>query len=195
MATKEDILEQIVEEYLIHQGYFVRHNVKFLPCAQHADFITNQDSNHSDIDVLAYHPNKEGHERVLAVSCKSWQSGFNPAAELAAIRENKVLRGRLAWKGFRELVSPKWSEGFRNTVLRETGSMEFTYVVAVTRLKGNVETWEQDVEFAMAMAGNPIRILTFRRMIETISPGLTTTVASTEVGRLLQLLRAAGYSM
>ena len=43
MATKEDILEQIVEEYLIHQGYFVRHNVKFLPSAQHADFITNQE--------------------------------------------------------------------------------------------------------------------------------------------------------
>ena len=195
MATKEDILEQIVEEYLIHQGYFVRHNVKFLPSMEHPDFIINQDSNHSDIDVLAYHPKKSGHERVLAVSCKSWQSGFNPSAELSAIRENKVLRGRLAWKGFRELVSPKWSEGFRKTVLSETGSDEFTYVLAVTRLRGDAAAWEQDVEFGKALGGNPIRILTFRHMIETISPGLTTTVASTEVGRLLQLFRAAGYSM
>lgn len=35
MATKEDILEQLVEEYLLHQGYFVRHNVKFLPRRDH----------------------------------------------------------------------------------------------------------------------------------------------------------------
>ena len=35
MATKEDILEQIVEEYLIHQGYFVQHNLKFLPRRDH----------------------------------------------------------------------------------------------------------------------------------------------------------------
>lgn len=31
MAAKEDILEQIVEEYLLHAGYFVRHNLKFRP--------------------------------------------------------------------------------------------------------------------------------------------------------------------
>lgn len=195
MATKEDILEQIVEEYLTHQGYFVRHNVKFLPSVKHPDFVTDQDSNHSDIDVLALHPGKSGHERVPAVSCKSWQSGFNPAAELSAIRDNKVIRGRLAWKGFRELVSPKWSEGFRETVLRETGSADFTYVMAVARLKGDASIWEQDGKFAEAMSGNPIRILTFRQMIDAISPGLTTTVASTEVGRLLQLFRAAGYSL
>jgi hypothetical protein len=30
VATKEDILEQIVEEYLSHKGYFVRHNIKFV---------------------------------------------------------------------------------------------------------------------------------------------------------------------
>lgn len=52
MATKEDILEQIVEEYLVHKGYFVQHNLKFLPRKDHPDFVTNQDSNHSDIDVV-----------------------------------------------------------------------------------------------------------------------------------------------
>ena len=66
MATKEDILEQIVEEYLLRKGYFVRHNVKFIPRKDHPDFILNQDSNHSDIDVLGYHPIKAGDERVLA---------------------------------------------------------------------------------------------------------------------------------
>ena len=42
MATKEDILEQIVEEYLVHKGYFVQHNLKFLPRKDHPDFVTNQ---------------------------------------------------------------------------------------------------------------------------------------------------------
>ena len=54
MATKEDILEQIVEEYLVHKGYFVQHNLKFLPRKDHPDFISNKDSNHSDIDVIGY---------------------------------------------------------------------------------------------------------------------------------------------
>lgn len=44
MATKEDILEQIVDEYLVHKGYFVQHNPKFLPRKDQPDFVTNQDS-------------------------------------------------------------------------------------------------------------------------------------------------------
>ena len=42
MATKEDILEQIVDEYLVHKGYFVQHNPKFLPRKDQPDFVTNQ---------------------------------------------------------------------------------------------------------------------------------------------------------
>ena len=44
MATKADILEQIVDEYLVHKGYFVQHNPKFLPRKDQPDFVTNQDS-------------------------------------------------------------------------------------------------------------------------------------------------------
>jgi hypothetical protein len=40
VATKEDILEQIVEEYLLHEGYFGRHNIKFLPRRDHPDFVS-----------------------------------------------------------------------------------------------------------------------------------------------------------
>jgi hypothetical protein len=68
VATKEDILEQLVEEFLIHRGYFVRHNVKFLPRKDHPDFISNLDSNHSDIDVLAFNPLLQGADRIWAVS-------------------------------------------------------------------------------------------------------------------------------
>lgn len=97
MATKEDVLEQLVGEYIIHRGYFVQHNIKFLPRKNHPDFEPKKDSNHSDIDVLAYHPLLSGPKKVLAVSCKSWQSGFNPKTTVAAITENKTVGGRKAW--------------------------------------------------------------------------------------------------
>ncbi|MGD0183614.1 MAG: hypothetical protein ABSC25_00005, partial [Roseiarcus sp.] len=48
---KEDILEQIVEDYIQSQGYFTRHNVKFLPRKDHPQFNAKDDSNDSDIDV------------------------------------------------------------------------------------------------------------------------------------------------
>ena len=135
MATKEDILEQIVEEYLLHLGYFVRHNIKFLPEPDHPEYVQNQHSNHSDIDVLAFHPTKTGPERVVAVSCKSWQGGFNPSAELRNIEGERVVRGRVAWKSFRELVKPIWSQAFTSKIQAETGQSEFTYVpVSYTHL-------------------------------------------------------------
>ncbi len=68
MATKEDILEQIVEEYLVHKGYFVQHNIKFRPSKNHPKFNTRQDSNHSDIDVIGYHPRKESASKKLWLS-------------------------------------------------------------------------------------------------------------------------------
>jgi TolA-binding protein len=110
MSTKEDILEQLVEEYLLHDGYFVQHNIKFRPNEGHADYVKKLDSNHSDIDVVGVHPLRTGDDRVVAVSCKSWQGGFNPAAELDAIAQNKIVAGRERWKPFRELVSPKVQE-------------------------------------------------------------------------------------
>ena len=126
MASKEDILEQIVEEYLIHRGYFVRHNIKFLPRKDHPDYVANQDSNHSDIDVLGFNPKLQGPERIMAVSCKSWQAGFNPQQKISQIQDNKIVSGRPAWKGFRELVVPKWSQAFRDAVFHETGETRFT---------------------------------------------------------------------
>lgn len=195
MATKEDILEQLVEEYLLHQGYFVRHNVKYLPKRDHADFVSNQDSNHSDIDVIGYHPTLSGVSRVLVVSCKSWQGGFNPAVELKHIKDKKIVRGREAWKSFRELVIPKWSDAFVSAVESATGQREFTYVLAVTKVVGDKTIWETNPEFIQAINGNPLRILDLREMLNAISPVLSTTLAGTEVGRMLQLFKAAGINI
>lgn len=195
MATKEDILEQIVEEYLIHKGYFVQHNIKFLPRKDHPDFSSNQDSNHSDIDVVGLHPRLADDRRVVVVTCKSWQSGFNPIAEIDAIVHDKVRRGRKAWQAFRELTVPKWSEAFVDAVKRATGTDRFTYVLAVAKLTGDRAAWETYQPFSDALKGNAIRIVTFREMVADIQCGLTTTLAATEVGRMLQMFQAAGIDL
>ncbi|PTP26702.1 NERD domain-containing protein [Vibrio splendidus] len=190
---KEDILEQLVDEYLQHKGYFTQHNIKFRPRKDHPDFITNQDSNHSDIDVLAINPLLNGPNRILAVSCKSWQKGFNPQEKITQITENKTVSGREAWKGFRELIVPKWNEAFKKAVFDMTGSTEFTYVTAVTRLKGDKAVWEEHPLFIQSM-GSKVEILTFSNILDELYPGLDTTMASSEVGRLLQLIKASNWS-
>lgn len=195
MATKEDILEQIVEEYLVHKGYFVQHNLKFLPRKDHPDFVSNQDSNHSDIDVIGYHPTLEGERKVLVVSCKSWQSGFNPASEIDAIENDKTRRGRKAWQAFRELTVPKWSEAFLKAVSEATGAHRFTYILAVAKLSGNKGVWETYQPFRNALGGNSVTILTFHEMLSEIQKELTTTLAATEVGRMLQMFQAAGIQI
>lgn len=191
MTTKEDILEQVAEEYLLHQGYFVQHNLKFCPRPDHPDFVGHNDSNYSDIDILGFHPLKQGANRVVAISCKSWQAGFNPQAELNAIAGDKIVSGRERWKAFRELVVPKWSEAFRFAIHRHTGTHEFTYITAVTRVVGDRMVWEGHTPFHTALGGNPLRVVDLADMLRTILPELKSTVANTSIGRLLQLVKAA----
>jgi hypothetical protein len=136
-----------------------------------------------------------GAERVWAVSCKSWQGGFEPAAELRNIREKRVVRGRDAWKGFRELVVPKWSEAFVEAVEAATGQKEFIYVLAVTKVVGEKSVWEANEDFARALHGNPIRVVELKDLLRAIYPALNTTLAGTEVGRMLQLFKATGIKI
>lgn len=115
MAQKEDILEQIVEEYLTHKGYFVRHNIKYRP----RSFAQTQ----SDIDVIGYMPDGDGPEKVYVVNCKSWQAGFSFQSELTAAKSD-VGRAK-----YRELTQSDWSEAFCAKVKQITGRDEFTYVL------------------------------------------------------------------
>lgn len=173
---KEDILEQLVDDYLQSQGYFTQHNVKFKPRDNHPDFIRKQDSNHSDIDIVGISPKQHGTDRVVAVSCKSWQAGFDVNAKIDEIRNNKIRAGRESWKAFREIVQPKWSEAFIAAVAETTGSDEFTYITAVTWVKGDRSLWENDKQFLAALRGNPIRILTLSDMARQLLPNMSTTV-------------------
>jgi hypothetical protein len=192
MPQKEDILEQIVEEYLIHRGYFVQRNIKYRPDKANLDYDPKKDSVSSDIDVLAFNPCKKGSKRVLAFNIKSYQSGFEFKSVIEQINSNGRINGREACLSYRELCIPKWTRAFLNAIEQRTGEADFTYVLAVTLAKGNEKLWTGCQRFRDAMNGNPLEVLTLKAMVEEIEPSLTTTPAATDIGRTLQLFRAAG---
>lgn len=201
---KEDILEQLVEDYFQREGYLTLHNVRFRPRKGHRDFKTRKDSSHSDIDILGYNPHKRGTNRVVAVSCKSWQDGFRAEwliqrieDELKKLKEGKKISGHEQWKFFRELTVNKWSEAFRNKIEEKTGSSQFTYCLAVTQLKGNQErgakAWQNHKRFKKALKGNPIKILTLQEILDQLWTNTETTMEGSEIGRLLQVIKASGW--
>ena len=190
---KEDILEQLVDDYLKFNGFFTAHNVKFKPASTHVEYIKAKDCVASDIDVLGFHPMKQNFERVWVVGCKSWQEGFNPSRRIEEIKREKQAAGRDAWKSFRELTKKKWADGLIAEVEKLTGSTQFTYVTAVTRLRGDAAPWEQDELFKRNLRWNPIKILTLQDMLADLYGLTKTTVASSEVGRLLQVIKASGW--
>ncbi|MBI3364765.1 MAG: hypothetical protein HY033_07650 [Ignavibacteriae bacterium] len=192
---KEDVLEQLVDDYLQTRGYFTRHNLKFRPRPDHPDFVSNQDSNHSDIDVIGYHPGLPEPDRVWAVSCKSWQSGFRINSKIDEIERKKRVSGREAWKFFRGLVQPKWAEAFITAVQAVTGVTTFTYVTAVTAIKGDRQTGETHPRFQQIMGVNPIRLIALDEMLQALIPELGTTISNSQLGRTLQLMKAAGFTI
>lgn len=196
---KEDVLEQLVEDWLQSQGYFTRANLKFKPSKNHKEYNSKKDSVPSDIDVIGIHPTKSGADAVLVVGCKSWQGGFRiQDMTNALVSSPGAKRGNKdAWKHFRELVVPKWTEAFHSAVMTATGREQFTYVTAVTKVldRNCLNEWAQNTTFKEALKGNPIRIVTLRGMLQDILPHLTTTVESSHLGRTLQLFKAAGLSL
>lgn len=188
---KEDVLEQIVEDYLNFQGYFTTHNVRFRPDRDGPDYNPQQDSVHSDVDVVAYHPRKDGTDRVMVVSCKAWQGGFRADAKLAELREEKKNPKRATWRLFRELWNPKWSRAFVDAVEELTGTREFSYRIAVTRLRGDGAAWQHEPRIKENLPGCTFGFLTLEEMWSTMLAELTTTPAPSEIGRLAQLLIAA----
>ncbi|MGH2912274.1 MAG: hypothetical protein ACRDJ3_07335 [Solirubrobacteraceae bacterium] len=95
--------------------------------------------------------------------------------------------GQIAW-------AFKWSEAFREAIRERTGQADFDYRIAVTRLKGDAETWGVDPTIAVNLAGCSVGFLTLQEMWATMLERLTTTPAPSEIGRLAQLLKAAGLT-
>lgn len=78
---KEDVLEQVVDDYLQFKGYFTIHNVRFRPRPRPSEYVSQQDSVASDVDVVGYNPKVDGVDRVVVVSCKSYQNGLDHDGE------------------------------------------------------------------------------------------------------------------
>lgn len=196
---KADILEQVVEEYMQHRGYFTMHNVRFRPARTHLDWEEKKDDVTSDVDVLGVNPLKQGSDRVWVVSCKAWQSGFNSESKLEALEKSvpstlataHARKGRAMWKYFRELSIPKWSEAFRSKILEVTGQHEFSYFIAVTRLVGDPKAWGHSKLVAKNLGNNPFAFLTMETMWNEVLNNQSTTPSATSIGRLAQLLKAA----
>lgn len=191
IAVKEDVLEQIVDDYLNFLGYFTIHNVPFHPDKGRADYDPKEDSVPSDIDVIGINPKKRGTDKVIAVTCKSWQGGFHAERLLGQLRGERKNPKREIWRHFRELSKPKWSEAFRQEIEERTGAKAFTYRIAVTRLIGDGSGWSSDEKIAENLPGCSVGFLKMEEMWKSILGGLTERPAPSELGRLAQLLKAA----
>jgi hypothetical protein len=192
--VKEDVLEQVVEDYLNFKGYFTIHNVPFHPDKARRDYDAKEDSVPSDIDVVGINPKKRGTARVIAVTCKSWQGGFHAERLLAQLRGEKKNPKRETWRHFRELWKPKWSEAFRHQIEERTGARTFDYRIAVTRLNGDSSGWSADRTIARNLPGCSVGFLEMEEMWKAILGELTERPAPSELGRLAQLLKAAGVA-
>jgi hypothetical protein len=192
--VKEDVLEQIVDDYLKFRGYFTVHNVSFRPDGAHPEYEAAKDRVPSDVDVVGFHPRLNGPERVHVVSCKSWQSGFDADYWLRLLNEHKMVGRRYAWQFFRELWIPKWSQALRSKVQELTGETAFIYSVAVTDLRGDPSAWAQDPRIRENLAGSTFRFLPLSKVWAELLSQLTTRPAASEIGRLVQLLKAAGLT-
>lgn len=189
---KEDILEQLVEDYFQAKGYFTISNVKYKPRKNHRDFVSNQDSNYSDIDVVGFNPLEKHLNKVWVCSTKSWQGGFKIKHKLDEIKKKR----RKTLKLFRELTQPKWSEALIEKIFQLTGTRKFTYFTAVTFAKSLEQQralWENHKPFRKAVGGNPIKLLPLPEMLDEIFPTITKTVASSQLERTLQLIKASGW--
>jgi len=161
---KEDVLEQIVDDYLQLQGYFTRHNVRFGPPPVQG----TPSQSHSDLDVIGFHPRaRSGERRVVVVSCKSWRKGFNATEELTALRKDGMSHGGKARWGFRDLGFPDWSNALHQMVLDLTGESRFTYRIAVTRLRGisTALDWEKEPTINANLRGCSFGFLTLQEML------------------------------
>lgn len=81
-------------------------------------------------------------------------------------------------------------------VEERTGQRAFTYRIAVTKLKGDADAWSNVPTIAQNLPGCDIGFVTFDEMWASVTkPDATGSrkPAPSEIGRLAQLLRAAGH--
>jgi len=189
---KEDILEQIATDYLNLIGYFTQTNIKYRPSETDPEWNGRKDGVHSDIDIIGFNPLKSPPERAVAVSCKSWQTGFWVQWEINAISSGREISGRKRWKTYRELTSPKWARAFRRKIKELTGESRFEHWIVCTQFGDpeNERNWTKNPEFRKNLTPY-LRIVPLDAIFHETIRHTSTTPANSELGRLIQLLKVA----
>jgi hypothetical protein len=75
-----------------------------------------------------------------------------------------------------------------------SGQRDFAYRIAVTRLRGDADAWGKDSTISANLSGCSVGFLPLAVMWPRMLAELTTTPAPSEIGRLAQLLKAAGLT-
>ena len=185
---KEDILEQLVEDYLISERYFTMANVKY--------GIGHQTD--SDIDVIGFAPTSPNRP-ILVVTCKSWQSGFNIDKWEQSI-SSRNRNGNMDCMKMRELADPQWAAALGATVQSLTGQKGFIHVTAVTKaIGGNNGDWtpgfKQKVRNDFISYGYRVEaeILSVSDILSALYSRITSRLEPSLVGRLIQVIKASGW--
>ena len=190
---KEDILEQIMQDWLQHKGYFTQTNVRFRPDQKDVSKDKwNKYCVHSDIDLIAISPNKNAeYGPVVVVNCKSWVSGFD---EGRLLREIKKKNPR-ATKLFKTLTDKHWGNALVKKVKKLTRTSRFTYLIAVTKLRGNGEVFSKYASFKKSIGNNPIKLLRLEETLQGLWEKVDQTPEPSEVGELIRVMKATGIKM
>jgi len=203
----EDILEQLVDGWFKRRpSTFTKHNIKYRPDISNMDKETKKNYNvNSDIDVLAVELNKN-QTNVSVVNCKSWQGGFDVKLwydKLSNV-DNHIDKksGKEYWKPFRELTNETWARAFREKIISETYSRNFTYYIAVTKLKNKekIDDFKKCDFFLKNLKGKELNVniefLPLEKMITDIYNEIQkTALEATEIGRFIQLIKAANMTI
>ena len=203
----EDILEQLVDGWFKRRpSTFTKHNIKYRPDISKMDKETKKKyCVNSDIDVLAIELIKN-QTNVSVVNCKSWQGGFDVKFwynKLSNVDNHKDRNsGREYWKPFRELTHKIWARAFREKIFSETNSRNFTYYIAVTKLinKEKIDDFKKCDFFLKNLKGESLKVniefLPLEKMITDIYNKIQkTALEATEIGRFIQLIKAANMTI
>lgn len=210
---KEDILEQLVEDWFISKsGRFIKHNVKYRPDQSKIIFNDkNKYSVHSDIDLIGIDLFAENDsDKAIVVNCKSWQAGADLKKWLKIIKEGLLEKQKNEkynidvkyWKKFREFIDPIWTEAFVNKIFLETGEKSFTYIFAVTKIKKDIvqEFINNNLltqNFKKFGFNVKIKVIDIRTIFNEVflrmdEKEVLVTPETTNLGRIIQLFRASG---
>jgi hypothetical protein len=211
---KEDILEQIAEDiYSKKVGHFTKHNIKFRPSDKERTYIAKYDSVHSDIDLIIIDTHKRN--KIIAVSCKSWQGGFNILKFKNTLEDAlknqpiKTTGKKDDWCAFKELCIHSWTNSFLKILRDElnvvgTKEIELEYVILCTKITKGSLKHKSDFEnseaikkyFKQKKVNLKLKITTIDEKIAEILKIMngkdTPYVENTHLSRTLQLMIASG---